>query len=178
MTRRRKAAEIARDKRRIAELYLHGWLQVDIAEEVGVNQSTISRDLKSLHKEWLQSALVDIDEAKAKELAEVDNLEREYWRAWERSQLDKEIEIQETVTGGKEGSREREQTRLEGQAGDPRFLNGVEWCVERRCKLLGLDAPTRTDVTSGGERLPGVTVYLPEIDELEAESGPTGEIPS
>lgn len=34
------------------------------------------------------------------------------------------------------------------------------------------------DVTSGGERLPGVVVYLPEIDELEAESGAAGEVSS
>ena len=34
------------------------------------------------------------------------------------------------------------------------------------------------DVTSGGEKLPGVIVYLPEIDDLEAESGATGEVSS
>lgn len=34
------------------------------------------------------------------------------------------------------------------------------------------------DLTSGGEKLPGVTVYLPEIDDLEAEPGTAGEVSS
>jgi hypothetical protein len=34
------------------------------------------------------------------------------------------------------------------------------------------------DVTSGGERLPSVMIYLPEVDGVETESGSTGEVPS
>ncbi|MHC4984512.1 MAG: hypothetical protein ACYTF6_15275, partial [Planctomycetota bacterium] len=34
-----------------------------------------------------------------------------------------------------------------GQAGDPRFLAGVQWCIERRCKILGLDAPTKAQAS-------------------------------
>ena len=34
----------------------------------------------------------------------------------------------------------------------------------------------RIDLTSGGEKMPGVTIYLPEIDDLETESGTTGEV--
>lgn len=34
------------------------------------------------------------------------------------------------------------------------------------------------DVTSGGDRLPNVIVYLPEIDGLETELGTTGEVSS
>lgn len=33
-------------------------------------------------------------------------------------------------------------------------------CMERRAKLLGLDAPTKTDLTSGGEPLKGLIVNL------------------
>jgi hypothetical protein len=28
--------------------------------------------------------------------------------------------------------------------GDPRFLAGVQWCIDRRAKMLGLDAPSRS----------------------------------
>lgn len=28
--------------------------------------------------------------------------------------------------------------------GDPRFLAGIQWCIDRRAKLLGLDAPTKS----------------------------------
>ena len=32
------------------------------------------------------------------------------------------------------------------------------------------------DLTSGGEKMPSVTIYLPEIDDLETEPGTTGEV--
>jgi hypothetical protein len=31
-----------------------------------------------------------------------------------------------------------------GQAGNPRFLERVSWCVSERCRLLGLYAPRAT----------------------------------
>ena len=37
--------------------------------------------------------------------------------------------------------RRKASVKKEGQAGDPRFLDGVLKCVERRCSILGLDAP-------------------------------------
>lgn len=37
--------------------------------------------------------------------------------------------------------------------GDPRYLAGVQWCIEIRCKLLGIEAPKRVDVTSAGEKI-------------------------
>lgn len=78
-------------------MYLRGEYQSEIAKHFGVNQSTISRDIAALRDEWLQSALVDINEAKAKELAKVDQLEREYWDAWQRSRE----EYTSTIVKGK-----------------------------------------------------------------------------
>lgn len=156
---RRSPAQLARDRRRIAELYLEGRLQVDIAREVGLSQSTVSNDLKALQRMWLKSSLIDINEAKAREIAEIDNLEREYYKAWHRSCEDAETLTQKTK--GTIEKREKEDGTFvterpaevaktsKGQAGDPRFLSGIQWCIERRCKILGVDAPERSDV--GGE---------------------------
>jgi len=130
----------------MADLYLRGWLQVDIAEELKIDQSTVSRDLSALQEEWINSALVDIDEARAKELAKVDKLEREYWDAWDRSIQDAERETKKAIAvGDKEVKREATKT-TEGQAGDPRFLSGVQWCINKRCEILGLDAPKQHTV--------------------------------
>ena len=127
----------------MADLYLQGWLQADIADEIGIDQSTVSRDLKALQGEWLASALMDFNEAKAQELAKIDRLEREYWRGWERSCEDAEQTTQE----GTPDSVDKVKKTKKGQAGDPRFLQGVQWCIERRCKILGVDAPERHEVT-------------------------------
>ena len=157
MGRSRDTSQIARDRKRIGELYLKGWLQNDIAKDLKISQATVSRDLKSLFKSWQKSALVDIDKAKAKELAKVDNLELEYWKAWERSCEDAETTVKKTKGSVKryqdddgqfivERPAEVDQTS-KGQTGDSRFLQGVQWCIDKRCKILGIDAPQRLEHT-------------------------------
>jgi predicted XRE-type DNA-binding protein len=178
MGRRREAAEVARDRRKIADLYFQGWLQAEIAEEVGVHQSTVSRDLKALQAEWLQSALVDFNKAKARELARIDRLEREYWRAWLRSVEDKEVEVQEKVEAGDKQGRLKVSLRREGQAGDPRFLAGVQWCIEQRCQILRLYAPVDVDIKSGGRPIfQKVEIVQPEavdLADMDIEDGEEG----
>lgn len=143
--KRRQAAQLARDRKRIGELYLKGWLQVDIAAEINLSIATISRDIKALQKGWIESALVDFSKAKGRELAKVDHLERTYWDAWLRSQEDKETRIEESSKMDKAG-RAKIQMKSEGQVGNPAFLTGVQWCIDKRCKILGLDAPTKVDL--------------------------------
>jgi predicted transcriptional regulator len=145
--KRRSTAQRVRDRRKIADLYLQGWIQADIADELTISQQTVSNDLKALHGEWLASALMDFSEAKSQELAKIDRLEREYWQAWERSCEDAESVTQE---GTAEGVDKVKKTS-KGQAGDPRFLQGVQWCIERRCKILGVDAPEKYAVGGPGD---------------------------
>jgi len=151
--RRRSKSELTRDRRRIADLYLAGWTQAAIGEEIGLSQPTISLDLKALQRDWLASSLVDFDAAKSQELAKVDRLEREYWTAWEASKADKETKTTEKVDSTNNAARAKAQVRREGRVGNPSFLSGVQWCIERRCKVLGIDAPTKQDITSGGEKI-------------------------
>lgn len=146
---RREAAQVARDRKRIAELYLQGWLQVDIAQDVGIDQSTVSRDLKAIRDEWLKSTLVDFNEAKAKELARIDAVEVEAWAAYERSKGKREVTTQESaaVGDGEDNARQKVQIRTEDRDGDPKWLEIVLKCSEQRRKILGIDAPTKSEVT-------------------------------
>src|SRR3990167_7535332 len=79
-----------------ASLYLHGRSMEEIAQTVsawyqeqGINITlsvkAIWTDLKEIRLRWINSSLMDFDEAKGKELAKWDELERTYWEAWERS---------------------------------------------------------------------------------------------
>lgn len=124
----------------VARRYLQGEMQEEIARSFGVTQGQISQDLKVVRAAWLESAVRDFDAAKAQELAKIDAVEREYWLAWERSKQDKEVAIQEA---GADKKIKKATLRKEGQAGNPAFLAGILTCIERRCKILGLDAPTR-----------------------------------
>ena len=155
--KRRSNGQLARDRRRIGNLYLQGWVQVDIAQELELSQATVSRDIAALQASWLESALIDFNEAKAQELAKVDRLEREYWQAWERSCEDAETVRQE---GSKDDAGKASVDKIvktaKGQAGDPRFLAGIQWYIEKRCKILGIDAAVKLEHTGkdGSDLLP------------------------
>src|SRR5262249_11278982 len=141
----------------VARLYLQQRTQDEIARELGVNQGTISRDLKAIQAEWQRQRLDDFQQAKLRELARIDQVEREYWQARERSCHDREQTDQEK-TSAPTGDRLKAGTRSEGRDGTPEFLRGVERCIEMRCKILNLcvlkvNATGRLQVTHDLSRL-------------------------
>ena len=125
----------------IKDCYLRGETQMSIAAKFNLSQSQISRDLSTIQRRWRESSLVDINEARQRELDRIDVLEREYWGAWQDSRGE-----QQRSTASKTGDQSRAQIVKYASAGDPRFLAGVQWCVEQRCKLLGLNAPTKHEL--------------------------------
>jgi hypothetical protein len=146
---RSSAEELVIESRRtrVAALFLQGVKrQGELAQRLGVDRSTVSRDLKVLNARWKEAAVRDLDAAKGQELERLDLLESEYWQAWEKSKQAHEVATTEQTTGGA-GERVKEALRSEEQTGDPRYLAGVERCIEQRCKLLGLNAPTETRLT-------------------------------
>jgi hypothetical protein len=79
---------------------------------------------------------------KAIELEKVNRLEVAYWEGFERSKKIQRTKVK--TKGGEDGGKLAiSQVREEDKkaAGDPRFLNGIQWCIDRRCSLLGIDAP-------------------------------------
>lgn len=151
----RTADQILNHRQIIAERYLRGDYQADIARDLGVSQQLISYDLKAIRAAWLAAAIRDFDAARAQELARIDEVERAAWEGWARSLKDKEVAVQEQhddpiTTKDAKGNtvvtprvRKHASLRKEGQAGSPAFLNTVLTCIERRCSILGLDAPKR-----------------------------------
>ena len=135
----RSPSQVAKDRKIIGRMYLRGALQSEIAEKLRMSQPQVSRDLKALHGKWLKSALIDFSEAKSKELAKVDMLEVTYWQGWLRSLKDTEKSVTEkNISGNSKARIERE-----GQIGDPRFLAGIQWCINKRCDIIGIDAPKK-----------------------------------
>lgn len=151
MAKDRKPAEVERDRRNIARLYLQGKIQAEIASEMKISQPTVSRELKLLQAEWRVERVYDINEAKAKELAKLDVLELEYWDAWKRSQGNA---VTQTQSDGPMGTTKT--TKQEKQVGDSRFLDGVRDCIKQRCNILGVEAPKKSEITGkdGKDLLP------------------------
>ena len=152
--RHRSQAELVRDRKLIAAMYLEGALQTEIGAQLGIDQSTVSRDLATIRKAWIKSTLVDFNLARGRELAKIDYLELTYWEAW-RLSLEEFKSRTMSVKPGQSGKPmpAGETIRTEEGRGDMRALAGVQWCIDRRIKLLGIDEAIKMDVMSGGKPL-------------------------
>jgi len=146
--KKRTQGQREKDMEYIASEYLRGKYQYEIARELKLTQQQISYDLKEIQRRWMAS-LDDFDKAKGKELAKLDKLEAELWEAWGRSQ-NKKIKDTDIIVD---------------DSGDPRFLSGILKCIERRCAILGLDAP-KTIAPVGGD-----TVVVERIERVVLTAG-------
>ena len=112
----------------VAELYLKGKFQSEIARQCEVSQQQISQDLKAIRAAWLAAGIRDFDAIKSEQLAKLDVLETTYWQAWEDS--DKRV--------NKLG---------ELMAPDPRYLAGVESVIDKRCRIFGFYSPVKINIS-------------------------------
>ena len=138
------------------DLYLAGEWQIDIAKKLGMSQSQVSRDIKAAHEEWCKRTTYNLDEQKAKRLAEIDRLERQYELAWRRSiglhkTVTKKEGLPDAILVDEEQERPPQQrmivleqtTKTEKLVGDVNCLHGIAWCISERCKILGTYAATK-----------------------------------
>ena len=152
MARRGNKGEREADLNLITELYTKGRSYREIAFEVNqrhgrkITYQTVSNEIKKLLKEWEKSRNEIIDHQKFVELAKIDRLEKTYWDGY-----DKSCQPAKKTSTKKKGSVKQvdsvemvsnEETRV----GDPRFLDGIKWCIEQRCKIFGINAPQKFDV--------------------------------
>src|SRR5262249_49026281 len=118
--------------------------QQEMADELGVSQSQISRDLDALIVRWKESAFADTATHLAQEVQRLNRLERQYQDAWMSSQ---EGRVSKQTRAGGRGAPWNllAEMRTEKRDGDPRFLDGVLRCIQLRSRLLGLLDKDPTD---------------------------------
>jgi hypothetical protein len=131
----------AERRQHVAAAYLQGQSQSQIAKAFSVSQQQVSLDLKAIRALWLQAALQDFDARKAEELARIDAVEQAAWRSFEKSLEPREITMTEQAEGNT--TTRKASVRREGTAGDPRWLERIQKCIDQRIGILGLNAPTR-----------------------------------
>jgi hypothetical protein len=157
-------ARIDERRQKVANLYLQGRTQRQIGAALGVDHSTVCRDLRALRRHWQQAAAGDFQERAAVELARIDHLETVAWAAWESScqatvvrktRKTKGRVSEDTVAQPDLVVAERVERK---QAGDPRFLERVSWCIQRRLELMGLLKPEAAGVTTAVTVVNGVDI--------------------
>ena len=132
----------------IAELIAEGVVnQVQITKLLGsrwgikISRGIVQKDIRHIREEWRKLRVQDADVYLGRELAKIDRVEAEAWKAWHDSRkrhvTDKEKSTDHTKIGqGKEIEKIRKDS-----TGDPRYLDIVQSCIDKRCKLLGLQIP-------------------------------------
>ncbi len=177
MAANREIQHIEEDRNIITQLYLKGYSFRKIAElcesETGrsISHVTVRSDVKAILENFREERNELIEYNLTIELERINILELEYWQGWEKSKSDRKKksvkskvkELTNFPKADKKNAPNRVVTPLEEtieyndtemvNMGDPRYLSGVQWCIEIRCKLLGIEAPKKVDVTSGGKSI-------------------------
>ncbi len=146
---KRTKAQKEKDRTDIAALYLKGLSIREISKWIGENRTyTLSRhqvceDLKAIRRDWREGTMQATNAWMDLQLAKLDRIEAEAWGAWDRSKLDRVTTRQSKDAGGQTSA----SVEKAGRVGDARHMATVLTCIDRRCKLLGLDAPEKREVS-------------------------------
>lgn len=153
--------QVAQDKALISELSLKGCTQQRIAEiineryrqagsKITITAASVNIDIRKIREEWERSGLLNVHEHKLLQLKKIDALESEYWRSWQKS-IEKPTKRTLSKKISYRSGQEIKQTesREEDFYGDPRFLDGINKCIQQRCSILGLTKEEKTTVDGG-----------------------------
>ncbi len=144
------AQEMRQEK--VAGLYVRNVRLKDICAECDISMCTLMLDLATIRKRWRESAQEDWLERVTNELAKLDAIESEAWSKWEKSQGQVKVRTEKEKPTGPET-----EVKTSTCIGDPRFLEIVLSCSDRRRKMLGLDAPSKVEATIKNESGPPPT---------------------
>jgi hypothetical protein len=152
--RERLRADIARLK---AQRYLEDDIAAQLTDQflkdniLSPDDDPINRNLvhyywTELKKEWRKQRKEAIDELQDATLLELEQMAAEAWRAWEASKQPHETTEVTTDASGEE----RVKIVQKAGTGDVRYLELAIKAMERRARLLGLDAPSRNEISGPG----------------------------
>jgi len=136
------AATTTDRRRRVAQLLASrgGMTGREVAEELGISESTASRDIAAVKKIWRDEMLEDVDLMVARDLAELGIVKAEAWRCYVES-----CEVGDTVVTVAET---KDGTFTTETVSNPKAslhaLKLVQSCIEKKRKILGLDKEERS----------------------------------
>ena len=141
----RPAERRASDQSKLAEMYLHGFSTADMAMRLGLTRRTVQAELSAIRKDWRTRTHLDFQSALFQQLDRIDLIEKYAFDGWERSLAQVSVETRQ-ATAASSGQVTRATVRTGSGVGDRGFLAQMAWCVEQRCKILGLEKPVAVEV--------------------------------
>jgi hypothetical protein len=161
-----EAARFEERRKHVMNKYLEGSLMGVIARELGVSISTVSRDITAVRDIWREDMAEEYAILKDRELARLDRVELAAWEGWQRSMRDEVVmteRMQPVGTGDEKAAVGGQVIQTREQAGNPAFLSVLHQCISQRCKILGLNAPTKKDITSSGTSVKYIIGVDPDL---------------
>lgn len=155
-TPHRTPEQMLEHRAQAAAWHKEGRSNLEIAEMLGIEPYTVSRDLAFVRAKLMENAINDLDAARKAELAKLDVIEAEAWEAWERS---KQPRISKSATKG--DTVNKQSVKEEERGGDPRYMEIILRCSDQRAKILGL-VVNKVDMTSAGK--PMQPIQMVEIE--------------
>lgn len=148
-----------REKDLMVRYYLEGRTLSQVADKLmdehrfKRSMSCISKVINGAIKEWKNERGEFIEYHKDIEIQKINNLEVTYFEAWEASKSAGNHEVQKLAPGKTPAAKKKLKEvikTIRDTAGDPRFLLGIQWCIDKRCELLGHDAPQVIEANISG----------------------------
>lgn len=130
-----RVAKRDRDRNTIALLYLQGVPPSEFVERTGLKSTYCKTLLIELREQWKRSNIKAFDERLREEILKIAMLEAEAWKQYFASAGAVEVVTTRFKDGG-ESKATKERNRP-----DRSWFDTVQWCIQQRCKLLGLDKP-------------------------------------
>ena len=112
---------------------------------MGLTRRTVQAELVAIRDDWKGRTQIDFESAIAQQLDRVDLVEKYAFEGWERSLTRKTVETKQAVRTVN-GQVDRATLRAETGNGDPAFLARMSWCIEQRCRILGLEKPREVTI--------------------------------
>ena len=164
-----KAAQTKKRRVEVAELSLMKKTQLEIADLLGVDPSTICRDLKAIGKMWDKQAVDLVNAEKKRMLDDLRYIRGEALDAWLRSMEPKNetaVKKDEDKFTDKYGNvidkvKTTTHRKKTDRDGDPRFLAEARNAINKECEILGIDAPDKVELTGKAGGSVSFEVALP-----------------
>jgi len=162
-------------RRRVGELYLQGYTQWAVAQEVGVSQAQVSKDLAALREEWMHDAVMSFDSRMAQELAKIDHVEEVAWESFlisredslvKSKEIEKALRVPKVETGrdgkplpAKPGvmvpiSQKSSVKRTTQRSGEAKWMEIILNCIDKRLRVCGILDADRNQTTNNIMVLP------------------------
>jgi orotate phosphoribosyltransferase-like protein len=125
---KRTKLEKADHRKSIAELRLRRYTTHEIADKLGLSETTVRNEVNSIEKEWREQSVATIEERQQNLLRIIDRLVAEAWESWDMSRCDENGDVI--------------------AVGDPKFLTAITGLIEKELKMIlpkelnGKDGPT------------------------------------